>query len=166
MFPKKFLFLMIRLIHTSFRSESSKYIAVTIKCCCCCLLNFHTIRSHSDIIFVWFSTHFSQKNSQQPDCLSVVSGYQPTTQTNKQIRLIGTHWLTEQQHTKHQIWNQTMVWLKNVNGKDDFIIHPYLCGAGWCGDVWGGVGWWWSECGVEWCGGGVGMVREWSGIAM
>ena len=135
---------MFRFIHTSCRSESSKYIAVTMKCCCCCLLNFHTIRTHSDIIFLCVSTHFSQKKSrqwpQQPDCLSLVSGYQPTTQTNKHIWLIGTHWLTEQQHTKHQIWNQTMVWLKNLNGKDDFIIHPYLCGAGWCGVVWGGGG--------------------------
>ena len=30
----------------------------------------------------------------------------------------------------------------------------------------GGVGWWWSGGGVEGCGGGVGMVREWSGIVM
>ena len=38
---------------------------------------------------------------------------------------------------------------------------------GGLGLVWGGVGWWWSGGGgVEWCGVAVGMVREWSGIAM
>ena len=138
-----------------------------MKCCCCCLLNFHTIRTHSDMIFLWVTTQFSQKKSQQwpkqPDCLSVVSGYQPTTQTNKQIWLIGTHWLTEQQHTKHHIWNQTMVCLQKFKWKRWFDYSSIFV---WCRVVWGGVvgvgggGWWWSWGGVEWCGGGVGVALQ------
>ena len=49
-----------------------------------------------------------------------------------------------------------MVRLTNLNGKDNSIIHPYLCGVGWCGVVW----FVWVVVG----GGGVGM--EWSGVVV